>query len=132
MKPLGMIGLGRMGASMVRRLARAGIHCVVHDAHPEAVRALVAPGITRRASLQELVDGAAAPRAIWIMVPAAVVDGVLDRWRRCSSAGDIVIDGGNSFYRDDIRRGAALAAPASTISTWAPAAAWRASSAATA
>ncbi len=108
MSSLGMIGLGRMGASMVRRLARAGISCVAYDTHPDAVRALTAPGIAGANSLQALVAALPAPRAIWIMVPAAVVDGVLDSLTPLLSAGDIVIDGGNSFYRDDIRRGAAL------------------------
>jgi 6-phosphogluconate dehydrogenase len=106
---LGMIGLGRMGANMTRRLARADITCVVHDAQPDAVRALSAPGITGTASLRELVATLPSPRAIWLMVPAAVVDGVLDELVPLLSAGDIVIDGGNSFYRDDVRRGATLA-----------------------
>ena len=79
MKSIGMIGLGRMGASMVRRLARAGIHCVVHDAQPEAVRTLIGDRISGAHSLQELVDGLPRPRAIWLMVPAAVVDQVLGR-----------------------------------------------------
>src|SRR5262245_22787896 len=110
MTTLGMIGLGRMGASMVRRLARAGIPSVVHDAHPDAVQALVGPGIAGAASLAELVRQLPAPRAVWIMVPAAVVDGVIDSLVPLLAAGDIVIDGGNSFYRDDIRRATALGA----------------------
>ena len=109
MQSLGMIGLGRMGASMVRRLARAGIVCVAHDSHLEAVRAVVAPGISGANSLEQLVRALAPPRAVWIMVPAAVVDGVLDSLVPLLDAGDTVIDGGNSFYRDDIRRGASLA-----------------------
>ena len=78
MKTLGMIGLGRMGANMVRRLARAGIACVVHDAQPDAVRALIGDRISGAFSLQELVDGLPRPRAVWLMVPAAVVDRVID------------------------------------------------------
>jgi 6-phosphogluconate dehydrogenase len=103
-----MIGLGRMGANMVRRLAGAGITSVVHDAHPDAVQALVAPGIAGAATLADLVAKLPAPRAVWIMVPAAVVDGVVDSLAPLLAAGDIIIDGGNSYYRDDIRRAAVL------------------------
>jgi 6-phosphogluconate dehydrogenase len=109
MQALGMIGLGRMGANMSHRLAAAGIDCVVHDTRAEAVKALVAPRITGAFSLQEFDEKLAPPRAIWIMVPAAVVDTVLGQLTPLLSPGDIVIDGGNSFYRDDIRRGAELA-----------------------
>jgi 6-phosphogluconate dehydrogenase len=108
MQALGMIGLGRMGANMTRRLARVGISCVAFDSRPEAADALVAPGINAAHSLEDLVKALAPPRAIWIMVPAAVVDSVLDALVPLLGAGDTVIDGGNSFYRDDIRRGAAL------------------------
>jgi 6-phosphogluconate dehydrogenase len=107
---LGMIGLGRMGANMVRRLARGGIPCVVHDSHPAAIQALAGPGITGAHSLEELVRALSPPRAIWIMVPAAVVDQVVDSLSPLLEKGDVVIDGGNSIYRDDIRRGGALAA----------------------
>ena len=109
MNSLGMIGLGRMGSNMARRVTRAGIRCVVHDAHAEAVRAMAGDKITGAYSLQELVAALPQPRAIWLMVPAAVVDSVLDQLVPLLKAGDIVIDGGNSFYRDDIRRGEALA-----------------------
>jgi 6-phosphogluconate dehydrogenase len=109
MKSLGMVGLGRMGANMSRRLAEAGIECVAHDVNADAVKALVAPGITGAASLRELVAALPAPRAIWIMVPAAVVDRVLAELVPLLAKDDILIDGGNSFYRDDIRRGAELA-----------------------
>ena len=109
MQALGMIGLGRMGGNMTQRLAAAGIGCVVHDARPDAVKALVTPRIAGAFTLQELVAKLDAPRAIWIMVPAAVVDGVLAELTPLLSAGDIVIDGGNSYYRDDIRRGEELA-----------------------
>jgi 6-phosphogluconate dehydrogenase len=105
-----MIGLGRMGANMSKRLSLAGIRCVVNDTRPESVRALVAPGIEGAYSLQELVAALAPPRAIWLMVPAAVVDDLLAQLVPLLGAGDVVIDGGNSFYRDDIRRAADLAA----------------------
>jgi len=109
MRALGMIGLGRMGASMVRRVARAGIDCVAYDTHADAVKALSAPRIRGASSLRDLVDALAPPRAIWIMVPAAVVDRVLAELAPLLARGDTVIDGGNSWYRDDIRRGADLA-----------------------
>jgi 6-phosphogluconate dehydrogenase len=109
LQTLGMIGLGRMGANMSQRLAAAGIQCVVHDTRPEAVEELIAPNIAGAFSLQEFVARLATPRAIWIMVPAAVVDTVLGQLVPLLSRGDVVIDGGNSFYRDDIRRGAELA-----------------------
>jgi 6-phosphogluconate dehydrogenase len=108
MTKLGMIGLGRMGANMARRLARAGIESVAHDAHPDAVQALVGPGIAGAATLADLVAKLPAPRAVWIMVPAAVVDSVVDALAPLLSAGDIIVDGGNSYYRDDIRRATVL------------------------
>jgi 6-phosphogluconate dehydrogenase len=106
---LGMIGLGRMGASMVRRLLGKGLECVVHDAQPAAVAELREQGAQGAASLQDLVSKLASPRAIWIMVPAGVVDQVLEQLAPHLQAGDIVIDGGNSYYRDDIRRASELA-----------------------
>jgi len=109
MKNLGMIGLGRMGANMSRRLARAGVTSVVYDTHPDAVQALAGPGITGAASMADLVAKLPAPRAVWIMVPAAVVDSVIDSLAPLLGKGDILIDGGNSYYRDDIRRAAELA-----------------------
>lgn len=106
---LGMIGLGRMGANMVRRVTKAGHQCVVYDMHADAVRALVQPGVVvGTASLEELVSSLSQPRAIWLMVPAAVVDPVLANLLPLLEAGDIVIDGGNSYYRDDIRRATEL------------------------
>jgi 6-phosphogluconate dehydrogenase len=109
---LGMIGLGRMGANMVRRLQQRGHACVAFDMNPAAVAAATKDGATGAASLEELVAKTSAPRAIWMMVPAAVVDQELDNLLRLLEPGDVVIDGGNSYYRDDIRRGAKLAAAA--------------------
>jgi len=107
---LGMIGLGRMGADMVRRLTAGGQQCVVYDVQPEAVTKLSDEGIAGAQSLEDLIARLAKPRAIWLMVPAAVVDSTLAKLVPLLEAGDIVIDGGNSYYRDDIRRGAELAA----------------------
>lgn len=107
---LGMIGLGRMGASMVRRLLKKGHECVVYARRPPAVASLQKDGATGVASLQEMVSRMAKPRALWLMVPAAVVDQVLGDLVPLLEAGDIVIDGGNSYYRDDIRRGIELQA----------------------
>ena len=101
---LGMIGLGRMGANMVRRLMKQGHECVVFDVNADAVKALAADGATGATSLADLVAKLTAPRAIWMMVPAAIVDRELDQVAALLSPGDAVIDGGNSYYRDDIRR----------------------------
>jgi len=106
---LGMIGLGRMGAAMARRVMGQGHACVVQDTHPEAVARMVADGATGAETLQELVAKLDAPRTIWLMVPAGVVDGVLDALVPLLQRGDVVIDGGNSYYRDDIRRARTLA-----------------------
>jgi 6-phosphogluconate dehydrogenase len=105
---VGFIGLGRMGSNMVKRLASAGIRCVTFDANPAAIQASVAPGVTGTASLQQFVSALEAPRIIWLMLPAAVVDQEVTNLRPLLSPGDIVIDGGNSYYRDDLRRGAEL------------------------
>ncbi|MEO8855407.1 MAG: phosphogluconate dehydrogenase (NAD(+)-dependent, decarboxylating) [Burkholderiaceae bacterium] len=107
---LAMIGLGRMGASMVRRLLKKGHDCVVFDVRADAVQALAKDGAIGAASLQEMVSKMSRPRAIWMMVPAAIVDQQLDRLVAFLDPGDIVIDGGNSYYRDDIRRAKALEA----------------------
>jgi len=101
---LGMIGLGRMGANMVRRLIKKGHNCVVFDRSPKAVDDLVKEKATGAASLAELVAKLAKPRAIWLMVPAAVVDDTIADLLPHLEAGDILIDGGNSYYVDDIRR----------------------------
>ena len=101
---LGMIGLGRMGANMVRRLIKDDHSCVVYDVHPEAVSALAKEGAVGASSLADMVAKMTAPRAIWMMVPAAMVDQELEALVPLLELGDIVIDGGNSYYRDDIRR----------------------------
>jgi 6-phosphogluconate dehydrogenase len=107
---IAMIGLGRMGAGMVRRLLRAGHACAVHDRSPDAVKALVAEKAVGAASLAELVAKTPAPRAVWMMVPAAVVDATIDALVPLLAKGDTLIDGGNSYYVDDLRRAKALAA----------------------
>ncbi len=107
---LGMIGLGRMGANMVRRLLKGGHDCVVYDRSADAVAGLVKEKATGAASLAEFVKKLKTPRAVWLMVPAAVVDDTLAELIPLLATGDIVIDGGNSYYIDDIRRSQALAA----------------------
>ena len=101
---LGMIGLGRMGSNMVRRLMRDGHDCVTYDRNQDAVKELVAAGAQGAASLQDFCGKLTQPRAIWLMVPAAVVDGSLAELAPLLESGDAVIDGGNSYYVDDIRR----------------------------
>jgi 6-phosphogluconate dehydrogenase len=101
---LGMIGLGRMGANMVRRLMRSGHDAVVFDMSPDAVARLAAEGATGGDSLQDFVAKLATPRTVWLMVPAAVVDQTLDALLPLLDADDVVVDGGNSNYRDDQRR----------------------------
>ncbi|HEY3634587.1 MAG TPA: decarboxylating 6-phosphogluconate dehydrogenase [Caldimonas sp.] len=107
---LGMIGLGRMGASMVRRLVHQGHACVVHDLQPAAVAASVRDGAIGAGSIEELAAKLQKPRALWLMVPAAVVDTTLTQLVAHLEPGDIVIDGGNSYYRDDLRRANELSA----------------------
>ncbi|MGQ0617319.1 MAG: phosphogluconate dehydrogenase (NAD(+)-dependent, decarboxylating) [Acidimicrobiia bacterium] len=101
---LGMIGLGRMGANMVRRLMRAGHDCVVYDLNAAAITELAGEGATGAVDIDDFVARLAAPRNVWIMVPAAFVEGTVDQLSARLSAGDTVIDGGNSYYRDDIAR----------------------------
>ena len=128
---VGMIGLGRMGANLVRRLMRAGHQCVVHDVSAEAVQALAGEGAT--ATTCDFTAHLTRPRVTWLMVPAAVVDGALEALTPLLDAGDVVVDGGNSYYRDDIdraKRARRRRHPLRRLS--APAAASGASSAATA
>jgi 6-phosphogluconate dehydrogenase len=101
---LGMIGLGRMGANMVRRLQRAGHQCVAFDRDAESVKQVTRDGATAATSLDDLLKKLQTPRAVWLMVPAAVVDATLKELAGKLEPGDIVIDGGNSYYIDDIRR----------------------------
>jgi 6-phosphogluconate dehydrogenase len=107
---LGMIGLGRMGSSMVRRLLAHGHQCVVFDVNAPAVAAARKDGATGASSLADLVQKMSTPRAIWLMVPAAFVDQELAALTKLLAPGDTIIDGGNSYYRDDIRRAGELAA----------------------
>jgi 6-phosphogluconate dehydrogenase len=107
---IGMIGLGRMGSNMVRRLAQGGHDCVAYDRSAASVTAVQASGARGAGSLKELVGSLKTPRAIWIMVPAAAVDAVIADLRPLLSSGDVLIDGGNSNYQDDIRRAAELSA----------------------
>jgi 6-phosphogluconate dehydrogenase len=107
---LGMIGLGRMGANMVRRLMGGGHECVVFDMSPKAVAELAKEGAIGASSLADFVGKLATPRAIWLMVPAAVVDRSIADLLPLLENGDILIDGGNSYYVDDIRRAKELAA----------------------
>jgi 6-phosphogluconate dehydrogenase len=107
---LGMIGLGRMGANMVRRLRTGGHECVVFDQFPQAVEALTGEGARGAASLAELVKQLETPRTVWLMVPAAAVDATIADLAPLLGAGDTLIDGGNSYYVDDIRRASQLAA----------------------
>ena len=102
---VGMVGLGRMGANMVRRLMRGGHECVVHNRSRGPIEALVREGAVGAFSLDELVARLATPRVVWLMVPAAVVDATLAELVPRLADDDIVVDGGNSYYRDDIRPG---------------------------
>ena len=106
---LGMIGLGRMGANMVRRLLKNGHECVVFDRSPDAVNALVKEKAGGAGSLADLVKKLEPPRAIWLMVPAAVVDQTIGELSSLLESGDTIIDGGNSYYKDSVRRAAGLA-----------------------
>src|SRR6476660_5470753 len=101
---LGMVGLGRMGANMVRRLLRAGHECVVFDLSPKAVKELTQEKALGSASFAEMVKQLNKPRAVWMMVPAAVVDRTIAEIAPLLEPEDILIDGGNSYYIDDIRR----------------------------
>ncbi|VVM05577.1 6-phosphogluconate dehydrogenase [Methylacidimicrobium cyclopophantes] len=105
---IGVIGLGRMGANMTRRWQRKGHRCVVYDLHREAVEALSREGAVGAASLEDLAGKLGKPRALWLMVPAGAVDSMLGELTPYLEPGDIVIDGGNSYYHDDIRRAGEL------------------------
>src|SRR5262249_415654 len=105
---LGMIGLGRMGANMVRRLLKSGQECVVFDRSPNAIQDLVKEKAIGAASLADLVKKLERPRAIWLMVPAAVVDQTIGELSPLLENGDTIIDGGNSYYVDDIERSKSL------------------------
>ena len=103
---IGMVGLGRMGANLVRRLMRNGHECFVCDQNPDAVAALVAEGATGTTDLAEFVASLPAPKTVWVMVPAGqITEGVVTMLMGLLGNGDCIIDGGNSYYRDDIRRG---------------------------
>jgi 6-phosphogluconate dehydrogenase len=121
---LAMVGLGRMGANMVRRLINGGHECVVFDMSPKAVADLARDKAVAAASLADLVRKLAKPRAVWLMVPAAVVDKTIVDLVPHLESGDILIDGGNSYYVDDIRRAQQLAskginsAPAAASGAW--------------
>ncbi|GAA1403887.1 phosphogluconate dehydrogenase (NAD(+)-dependent, decarboxylating) [Catellatospora coxensis] len=106
---LGMVGLGRMGANLVRRLMRDGHRCVVYDVNPDVVKELEAEGATGATSLEAFVAKLDKPRTAWLMLPAAIVDATLDKLVPLLEPGDAVIDGGNSYYRDDIVRAKRLA-----------------------
>jgi 6-phosphogluconate dehydrogenase len=105
---LGMVGLGRMGANMVRRLMKDGHECVVFDIHADSVAELAGEGAQGAKSVEDFVEKLKKPRAVWLMVPAGVVDKTIASFQDHLEAGDVLIDGGNSYYIDDLRRAAAL------------------------
>src|SRR5512146_3338273 len=105
---LGMIGLGRMGASLVRRLVKNGHRCVVYDVDAAAVKKVAQRGVSGSRSIQALVEKLARPRAVWVMVPAGAAGQTVEELAAFMDAGDIIIDGGNSYYRDDVLRAKAL------------------------
>ena len=107
---LGMVGLGRMGANMVRRLMRGGHRCVVFDLFPKAVEGLAKEGAMGAAAFEDLAKRLDKPRKIWLMVPAAAVDKTISDLLPFLESGDTIIDGGNSYYVDDIQRAKELAA----------------------
>jgi 6-phosphogluconate dehydrogenase len=106
---LGMLGLGRMGANMTRRLMSGGHQCVVYNRSPQPIRELAAEGAKGAHSVEDFVGGLDKPRTVWLMVPAGVVDRVIESLGPLLDPGDVLIDGGNSYYRDDLRRAKELA-----------------------
>ncbi len=107
---LGIIGLGRMGGNIARRLGKAGHQCVVYDANPAAVAALAGEGAVAASDLADLVSKLSTPRAVWVMLPAGeITETTVEALAGLLGPGDTIIDGGNSFYKDDIRRAAKLA-----------------------
>ena len=106
---IAMVGLGRMGANMVRRLMRSGHECVVYDRSQEAVAALAKEGATPSSSIEDMTSKLKTPRAVWLMVPAGVVDATVADLQPHLQAEDIIIDGGNSYYVDDLRRAKTVA-----------------------
>ncbi len=129
---LGMVGLGRMGANLVRRLMRDGHSCVVYDVDAAAVEQLAGEGATGASSLEDMAGKLDKPRAVWLMLPAGIVDATLDTLVPLLDPGDTVIDGGNSYYRDDITRAKRLVPTTWTTWTAGPAAGCGGSTAATA
>src|SRR2546430_1011556 len=106
---LGMIGLGRMGGNIVRRLMKHGHSAVVYDRDPKAVAALAGDGAAGSAALEELVNKLEKPRTVWVMLPAGkITEATIDALSKLMQAGDVIIDGGNTFWQDDVRRGKAL------------------------
>ena len=101
---LGMIGLGRMGANIVRRLMRDGHECVVYDVSPDSIKELAGEGATGAATLEEFVEKLERPRVAWVMIPASITGKTVEQFAGLLDEGDIIIDGGNSNYRDDVRR----------------------------
>src|SRR3990170_864827 len=106
---IGMVGLGRRGANLTRRLMRHGHEVVAFDVHAEAVRRLEAEGAVASTSLEDLLDKLDPPRAVWIMVPAAFAGPTADALAERMDPGDVIVDGGNSYYRDDVERAARYA-----------------------
>src|SRR5262245_2350023 len=106
---IAMVGLGRMGANMVKRLLKGGHECVVFNRSPKPLQELAQEGAVASASLQDLVSKLKKPRAVWLMVPAAIVDEMIGEIAPALEPGDTIIDGGNSYYIDDIRRAKELA-----------------------
>ena len=130
---LGMVGLGRMGGNIMRRLMRQGHNGVVYDQNPKAVSELAGEGAMGARSLDDLVTKLTKPRAVWVMLPAGEpTETAVMQLGASMDAGDVLIDGGNSNYKDDVRRARGLAAKGVLISTSAPAAGCGGSSAATA